>query len=277
MVIVQQPPAVINKEDKVTGSIAHATQSLKCLADDIHKVSDIARRTGFSKSTVHRVLKLMEHSQLAVQDTINRSYYLGPLITRLASDAITTHKRLIICADTEMKRLGDISEETVVLDIMMGLKFISLHEIPSRHNLKVSQEIKKSGTIYESLYAGASIKALMAQLDDKRLQMLMSIIHLYPATRNTVTDKKVLITQILDTRRLGYTVSRSERIPDTICVAVPVYHYVLPVGLSVVGPDMRLQSRIREVVMELKASSLRISKNIVEIFSDKKPEPRIFW
>ncbi len=279
MVIVQQKPAFLNlnKEDKVTGSIAHATQILKCLADDIHKVSDIARRTGFSKSTVHRVLKLMEQSHLAVQDTINRSYYLGPLITRLASNAITTHKRLITCADTEMKRLGDISEETVVLDIMMGLKFISLHEITSRHNLKVSQEIKKSGAIYDKLYTGASIKALMAQLDDRRLQMLMSIIQLFPATRNTVTDKKVLMTQILETRRLGYTISRSERIPDTICIAVPVCHYVLPVGLSVVGPDMRLQSRIREVVMELKASSIRISKNIVEIFGDKKPEPRIFW
>ena len=276
MVIVQPPPALV-KEDKVTGSIAHATQILKCLADDIHKVSDIARRTGFSKSTVHRVLKLMEQSQLAVQDTINRSYYLGPLITRLASSAITTHKRLITCADTEMKRLADISEETIVLDIMMGLKFISLHEIPSRHNLKVSQEIKKSSSVYDKLYAGASIKALMAQLDDKRLHMLLSIVNLFPATKNTVTDKRVLMGQILETRRLGYTVSRSERIPDTICVAVPVYHYVLPVGLSVVGPDMRLQSRIREVVMELKASSIRISKNIVEIFGEKRPEPRIIW
>ena len=278
MVIVQ-PPAVINinKEDKVTGSIAHATQILKCLADDIHKVSDIARRTNFSKSTVHRVLKLMEQSQLAIQDTINRSYYLGPLITRLASNAITTHKRLITCADTEMKRLGDISEETVVLDIMMGLKFISLHEIPSRHNLKVSQEIKNSGSVYDKLYAGASIKALIAQLDDKRLQMLMSAIQVFPATRNTVTDKKVLLAQVLDIRKVGYTVSRSERIPDTICIAVPVYHYVLPVGLSVVGPDMRLQSRTREVVMELKASSIRISKNIIDIFGDKKPETRIVY
>ncbi len=269
MVTVMQRTAAV-QEDKVTGSIAHATEILKCLSDNIHKVSDIARQTGFSKSTVHRVLKLMEQSRLVIQDTINRSYYLGPLVTRLASNAITTHKRLITCADTEMKKLSDATEETVVLDIMMGFQFISLYDVPSRHNLKVIQEIKNSGSKFDKLYAGASVKVLMAQLDDKRLQMLMSAITMFPATRNTVTDKKTLLAQVLDIRRTGYSISRSERIPDTLCLAVPVYHYILPVGLSVVGPDMRLQSKIREVVMELKSSSLRISKNILDIFGERK-------
>jgi DNA-binding IclR family transcriptional regulator len=270
MVTTVQTPAATGQPDKVTGSIAHATEILVCLSDDIHKVSDIARRTGFSKSTVHRVLKLMEQSQLAVQDTLNRRYYLGPLITRLASNAITTHKRLITCADAEMKRLAYLSEETVVLDIMMGLKYLPLYEIPSRHNLRVSQEIKRISQGYDQYYAGASVKTLLAQLDDKKLQTLMAIINIPPTTSRTVTDKRVLLAQITEIRKLGYSVSRSERIPDTICISVPVYHYNLPVAVSVVGPDIRLQSRIREVVVELKASSIRISKNIADIFGERK-------
>jgi DNA-binding IclR family transcriptional regulator len=258
---------------KVTGSIAHATEILICLSDDIHKVSDIARQTGFSKSTVHRVLKLMEQSQLAVQDTLNRRYYLGPLITRLASNAITTHKRLVTCADAEMKRLGDITEETVVLDIMIGFKYQTLHEIASRLNLKVSKEIKMAGPMLASLYAGASLKTLMAQLDDNKLKMLLSIINIIAVTERTVTDKKLLLAQIAEVRKTGYSVSHSERIPDTICISVPVYSYSLPVVLSVVGPDIRLQSRVREVIGELKASSTRISKNITDIFGPGKK----FW
>jgi IclR family transcriptional regulator, acetate operon repressor len=251
---------------KITGSIAHATEILICLRDDIHKVSDIARRTGFSKSTVHRVLKLMEQSQLVTQDTINHRYYLGPLVFRLASNALTTHKRLITCADAEMKRLVDVTEETVVLDTMMGLKFQTLHEIASRHNLKVSQEIKMAGPRYTSLYAGASAKVLMTQLDDKRLRMLISAISIIPVTERTITDKKLLLAQIADVRKTGYAVSRSERIPDTICISVPIFNYSLPVVLSVVGPDIRLQSQVRGVIAELKNSSIRISKNIAEIF-----------
>jgi len=274
MVILAQKPEDAGIK-KVTGSIAHATEILVCLADDIHKVSDIARQTGFSKSTVHRVLKLMEQSQLAVQDTLNRRYYLGPLITRLASNAMTTHKRLITCADAEMKRMADISEETVVLDIMIGFKSIQLHEIPSRHNLRVAKDIKPGDFSKIELYVGASIKSLMAQLDDNKLKMLLSIVNIPQITERTITDKKVLLAQIAEIRKQGYAVSRSERIRDTICIAVPVYHYTVPVSISVVGPDIRLQSRIREVVSELKTSSVKISKNIAEIFGEKK-KPFIF-
>src|SRR4030042_5343266 len=88
------------KAKKATGSIAHAVEILICLSNDIHKVSDIARQCDFSKSTVHRVLKLLEQTQLVVQDTINRRYYLGPLVRQLASNAIITPKRLIAYADT---------------------------------------------------------------------------------------------------------------------------------------------------------------------------------
>ena len=270
MVNAIREPCVSTPAGKVTGSIAHATEILICLSDDIHKVSDIARRTGFSKSTVHRVLKLMEQSQMAIQDTINRRYYLGPLVTRLASNALTTHRRLITCADAEMKRLVDITEETAVLDIMIGFKYQTLHEIASRQNLKVSQEIKMAGHLYTSLYAGASVKTLMAQLDDKRLQMLMSAISIIPLTERTITDKKLLLAQVAEVRKTGYAVSRSERIPGTICISVPVFNYSLPVVLSVVGPDIRLHSRIREVIGELKSSSIRISKNITDIFGERK-------
>ena len=256
------------KAKKATGSIAHAVEILICLSNDIHKVSDIARQCDFSKSTVHRVLKLLEQPQLVVQDTINRRYYLGPLVTRLASNAITTHRRLITYAEFEMQRLSSITGETVALDIMVGMQYLSLHEIPSPHNLRVTQESKKIGPLYTGLYAGASVKVLLAQLDENRLKVLMDMTTLTPVTERTITDKQLLTAQLQEIRRHGYAVSRGERIPGTICAAVPVNNYILLVGLSVVGPDSRLQSRIRQVVVELKTSSRRISKSIAGIFGD---------
>ena len=258
------------RPEKVTGSIAHATKILICLCDGIHKISDIARQTHFSKSTVHRVLKLLEQSQMAVQDTINRRYYLGPLISQLASGVIATHKRLISCADAEMKRLSCISEETVVLHIMMGLKYVSLYEMPSKHTLRVSQESKRAAPLFTELYAGASLKALMAQLDPDRLKILMETINIMPATEHTVTDKKVLMAQLAEIRKQGYAVSRGERLPGVVCVAVPVYKYILPVVLSVAGPEIRLQSRTKAIIAELKVSSGKISKNIADIFGERK-------
>ena len=110
------------KNGRLSGSIAHAASMLNCISKDTHSLTDIARQCDFSKSTVHRVLKRLEQSQLVVQDTINRRYYISLLISKLASNAITTHKRLVTYAEAEMQRLASISEETVALDIMSGIR-----------------------------------------------------------------------------------------------------------------------------------------------------------
>jgi IclR family transcriptional regulator, KDG regulon repressor len=257
------------KTAQATGSIAHAAEILICLSNDLHKVSDIARQCNFSKSTVHRVLKLLEQSNLVVEDTLNHRYHLGLLISQLAAKAIATHKRLISYAEAEMLRLSATTEETVTLDIMSGMQFLSLYEIPSQHNLRVTQESKRIGPLYADIYAGASAKVLLAQLDPARFKIVMDIMKIPPLTGRTVTDKKLLIAQLDEIRLKGYSVSRGERIPGAFCIAVPIKKYVLPVVLSVVGPDIRLQPRVKEVVTELKTSSERIGRNIEGIFGGR--------
>jgi DNA-binding IclR family transcriptional regulator len=272
MVDVLNRPAP-SSEHKVTGSIAHATEILICLSNDIHTVSDIARACRFSKTTVHRVLKLLEDSSLVVEDTINRNYYLGPLVRRLASNPTTTHKRLITCSMDEMKRLSYQTEETVAMDILSGINYYSLHEIPSRHDLRVTQESKKIGPLYAGIYAGATVKTLLSQLDEMRLKVFLDSISIVPETERTVTDKELLIAQLKDIRLKGYAVSYGERVPGTTCVAVPIKNYFLPVVLCVVGPESRLQPRVKDVLALLKASSTRISSSISSIFRSSVNSP----
>jgi DNA-binding IclR family transcriptional regulator len=257
---------ISNIESKATGSIAHATDILIRLSNDIHAVTDIARQCRLSKSTVHRVLKLLEQSHLVVEDTINRRYYLGPLVTRLASTPVTTHKRLIMCAMDEMKRLSNLTEETVAMDIMVGIQYFSLHEISSRHDLRVTQETKKIGPLYAGLYAGATVKALLSQLEDEKLKIVLANIKIAPETERTVTDKELLMAQLKEIRQKGYSVTYGERIPGAICIAAPIKNYVLPLVICVVGPESRLQPRVKEVITEIMTSARRISTSCSGIF-----------
>jgi DNA-binding IclR family transcriptional regulator len=247
---------------KTTGSVAHATNILICLSNDIHALTDIARQCNLGKSTVHRVLKLLEQSQFVVQDNINRRYYLGPLITQLASNPITTHEYLIMYANEEMKRLSHISEETVTLDMMIGIQYFSLYEIPSKQDLKVTRESRMGG----SLYSGASVKVLLSQLNDKQLKVALDSIIITRATEHTVTSKELLIAQIREIRQQRYATSHGERNPGVVCISVPIQGYILPVALSVIGPEIRLQPRAKEVIEEMKASSGRISGKIAGNF-----------
>jgi DNA-binding IclR family transcriptional regulator len=252
--------------EKATGSIAHATGILLCLSNDVHSLTDIARQCHLSKSTTHRVLKLLERSRLVVEDIINRRYYLGPLLKKLASDPAATHRRLITAADDEMRRLAGLTEETVAMDTLVGIQYVPLMEIPSRQDLKVTQEKRKTGSPYAGLYAGASVKVLLSQLDDDKMKTMLDHISIPRETERTVTDKTLLKTQLHEIRKRGYAVSCGERVPGVMSISAPVRNYFLPVALSVVGPEIRLRPRAKQVVAELKVSAGRIS-NVAAAFS----------
>jgi DNA-binding IclR family transcriptional regulator len=251
--------------DKLTGSIAHATSVLVCIGNDVHALTDIARECNLGKSTVHRVLKLLEQSRLVVQDTINRRYYLGPLLTRLTSNPVTTHEYLIMHAHDEMRHLCQVSEETISLDIMIGVQAFLLHEVTSTHQLKVSQEDRATGP----LLAGASFKVLFSMLNDKQLKAALDSLTITKQTERTITDKEKLMSQIKEIRQQGYAVSRGEWIGGVTCISVPVFKYSLPLSLSAVGPENRIKEREKIVIKELKASSARISENIKRIFENQ--------
>jgi DNA-binding IclR family transcriptional regulator len=255
-------------QDGLTGSIAHATDILVCIGNDFHALTDIARECNLGKSTVHRVLKLLEQSGFVVQDTINRRYYLGPLLTRLTSNPVTTHEYLILYAGEEMRRLSMITGETVTLDIMIGTHAFSLHEIASLHDLKVSQQDNMPGP----LLAGASFKTLLSILSDKQLDAALDSLEIHRPTERTVTDKALLKSQIKEVRKLGYAASRGEWITGVICISVPIFNYTLPLSLSVVGPESRLKLREKEAIEELKKSAASISVSITR-YLEKQAAP----
>ena len=250
--------------EKATGSIAHAKDILICLSDNIHSVSDIARRCRLSKSTTHRVLKLLERKRMVVEDVINRRYYLGPLIKKLAADPTAAHERLITCAADEMRRLAELTGETVTMDVIVGIKHVELYEIVSRQDLKVTEETKKIGPMFPWLYAGASVKVLLSQLDEEYLRVILD--HIQQETDRTVTDRALLKAQLNEIRQKGYAISHGERIPGTMCMSVPVRDYFIPVVLNVVGPEIRLQPRAKEVLAEMRLSAGRISAAVAAIF-----------
>ena len=241
-----------------SGSIAHGAAILVCLSQRVTTVSEIARQTGLGKSTVHRVLKLLEDADLVMQDPVNRNYYLGPLVARLNADPRTSHEHLVILALQEMQRLSQVSEETVALDILVGTQMIPVFELPSHHDLKVTAD-RSSG---DALHAGASRKVLLSLLPDRQLQSVLGLLRYAPVTDRTVTSRDVLLAQIKDIRAQGCAVSYGEWNAGVICLSVPLKPYQFPVALSIIGPEIRLQPNLQVLVKEAKLSAERISAKL---------------
>jgi DNA-binding IclR family transcriptional regulator len=245
-------------EKKSSGSVAHAANILLCLSEQVHTISEISRQCQLGKSTVHRVLKLLEQTGMVIQDPINRNYYLGPFISRLNANPGTSHEYLIILALDEMRRLSRLAGETIPLDLMIGLKLMPLYELTSLHDLKVTQQSKIEGPSH----AGASRKVLLSQLDDRQLKMVLAGLEYTKLTERTVTSPEVLMAQIKEIRKQGYAVSYGEVNPGVICLSAPVLHYVFPAAVSIIGPEVRIHSRVKEFIEELRVSAARISQKL---------------
>jgi DNA-binding IclR family transcriptional regulator len=261
--VVNVRKILLDPEKKKAGTIPRAAKILSCLGNNINTVTDIANHCSIAKSTVHRVLKLLEDSFMVIEDPVDRRYYLGPLITNLTINPVVTHEYLIRCAQEEMKRLSHFSEETVTLDILSGIQSVPLHEIPSIHEIRVTDDTKK----FAPLFTGASSKVLLSQFTDERLRITMKYIDIPRMTENTITDKELLTAQIKETRERGFAVSRGERIKGALCVSVPILNYTSPVVMSVIGPEYRFKSRLEVVTKELIDSGRRISRNVLDIYS----------
>jgi DNA-binding IclR family transcriptional regulator len=86
-----------------------------------------------------------------------------------------------------------------------------------------------------------------------------------PVGDAALSPEKLMI-QLKEIKRKNYAISYGERVKGCICISAPVNNYVLPVALSVVGPENRIKPGIKEMVRELKSAAELLSEQISETF-----------
>jgi len=242
--------------------IGRAAIIITCLGNGKNEIAEISKSTNLVKSTVHRILTKLVNAGFTVQDPLSRRYYLGPLITHFTSSPQITHQYLILHAINEMERLSQIFGETVALGVLVGLQHMRLHTIQSKYSLSIVQGTNWS--IQPFSFKGASIKALVAQVEDFELEKIYIHRNLKASQESQLTDKETFFKQIEEIRKQGYAISRGETIPGSLALSAPIKNYIFPACLSVIGLESRQESRIDETIRELKQSTLNISNDILK-------------
>ena len=244
---------------KTRNSVIRGIDILRRISEGTDRVTDLAKQQGLSKSTTHRLLKSLETTSIVRRDPITRRYYVGPLVLDLASRPIISHRGLTISAFEEMRRLRDLTQETVVLHIRIGLERVCLEELPSLQALRYTA----GKGLIAPVYSGSAGKILLAELTDGELDLLLRNIRYAKIGPNTITDQEFLMKEIRSARGQGYAVSFSERVPGSASISVPVRGYACPVALSVLGPESRFRTAVMmDHLEEIKRSAACISKKL---------------
>jgi len=241
-------------------SIDRAVAILRCFDAQRPEIgiSELARRTGLSTSTVHRLLVSMVDNQL-VRQSSDRRYSLGPLVMQLGRNGgIPTTLRDAALPVARMAR--DEAGETV-----------GIHELlPSGHRAVIDQvesrqELRRTYTelgVPLPIVHGAPGKAMLAFLPAERREWWLAQ-GIDPATPTTIADPDQLRAQLAEIRERGWAYSDAERTPGIRAVAAPVFDHtgtvVGALGFSV--PTVRMERpRVQELGERIKSFSWEVSK-----------------
>ncbi|GFG48958.1 transcriptional regulator, IclR family protein [Mycolicibacterium agri] len=239
-------------------SIDRAVAILRCFDGRSPElgISELARQTGLSTTTVHRLLAAMQKNHL-VRQTGTKRYGLGPFLLQLAnSGAIPRTFRE--AALPFMTDLRDEFDETVGLHEYLGAG----HRIVAAQ-VESHQELRRTYTdigVPIKLPHGGPGKAIWSALpQEERRRYLAEPIE--KKTEATTVDPVEVERELDQARARGYATSKGQRTVGIYAIASPVFNHTQKVigAIGVSVPEVRMTEeraehmgqRVREVAWQL--------------------------
>jgi DNA-binding IclR family transcriptional regulator len=213
-------------------------------------VSEVARRTGLPKTTVHRILGLLADLDLADHDDYMAGYRLGRRIVDLVRE--TPCMRTARLRDRLLPYLLDLyrmTEEAVHLGVLRDHGILVLERLYGHRSAPLSV---RAGTVLPA-HCTALGKTLLAHTDDTgRDRWITDRLTAY--TPRTLRTGEALTRDLSLARKRGYAVDSGEYRANLVCLAAPVWgRGRIPVAaVSVSGPADRMDlaevsARLRHV------------------------------
>jgi DNA-binding IclR family transcriptional regulator len=212
--------AMDTEGNDLIASIQKAIKVMESFSEDntLQSIQELCERTGYAKTTVHRIVQTLVHEGWMIQDVYSKRYGLGYGLLGYEKLVLVQESLVKVCAPI-MKRLRDVFNETVMLVIIERNHGRCIHKIESEHHIKLTGKVGK--TI--PLYAGATAKCILAFQDRNYIEKYLNNAKMEKFTDNTVIDKNEILKELNEIKKNGYTTSESEVDMDTFTVAVPIF------------------------------------------------------
>ncbi len=222
-------------------------------------VTEIATELGVHKSTVSRLIAVLESRGFVEQLSDRGKYRLGFTIVRLAG---STSAQMDLAKQSQpiCDELAVETGETTNIAILDGDRIINVVEAIGPAEIALRSWVGQSCPAH----ATSSGKVLLAALSPDRARELLGA-RLQSYTPNTVTQAATLFAELDETRRTGWAGVREELEVGLNAVAAPVRDGGGKViaALSVSGPSYRLDPTRFEAVARITAAAAdRISRRL---------------
>jgi DNA-binding IclR family transcriptional regulator len=230
--------------------------------------ADLASRVGLHKSTIHRLLVVLERQRL-IRRSAQGKYGLGMKLFELGSRAVL---QLDPGAQAEpfLRRLVGLTGETSHICVRNGNEMMSIANVEGRWTLGTPSTVGRR----TELYCTAVGKALMAYFPPKELDEVIAGLRFKRYTRRTITTATALREELARVRRRGFAVDDEEIEEGLRCIGAPIRNYTGEViaSISIAGPVFRIKKeRLGDLARAVIATAEGLSAGLGY---SRQPAPR---
>ncbi len=226
--------------DENLKSLVKIARILECFStiDRTLSLGDICARTGYPKSTTHRLIASMREVGLLDQDRERDRYRLGLKLFEFGN-LVLANMDLHREARPFVEALTRLSGYVVHLAVFDGNQAVVIHRSdPSPEGAMPVTFIESAPT-----HCTGVGKAILAFQPEPVIDRIIGM-GLKRYTEATITDPRKLRIELEQTRKRGYSIDNFEHQPGLRCVGAPIRDQSGRVfgGISVSGPARRLRA-----------------------------------
>ena len=217
-----------------------------------HKLSTIdvlSETTGIPRSTVHRILKILQEEGVVLKST-GKGYALTPRLLSIGLRGMAERDMLDVAIPV-VRMLSESTRETVSINIISGYERVCIYRIEGTQPITRSIRIGSQAPLFRGS-AGKVIAAFLTSWERER------ILKVY-LEENRLDESQVpaLLSELGKVYEQGYSISSGERVEGSASLAVPIRDVMDHVvgALSLATIQERFTAENRKKYLELLESA----------------------
>jgi IclR family KDG regulon transcriptional repressor len=219
---------------------------------------ELAARSGYVKSSVHRILQSLKKHGYVEQSMVGGPYRLGLEVLILAR-SVNQGRNLLQLGRRYLVELVEAFSETAFLAILRKRQvfFVDTQEAPQ--DLRLVSPL--SAKVH--FHATAAGKVIAAFLPPEPRAFLLATLNLEPLTARTITSRLRLEKEWAEIFRRGYAVNNEESFVGGIFLAGPVFdsRHSICGSISIGIPKSRFSAKLeKKMSAQLAQSCDRLSR-----------------
>ena len=233
-----------NGSAKYIQSIERASEILRCFEDAKELgLTEISKITGLHKSTASGIINTLKKENFLHQNEETGKLRLGLELFRLSTHIQLSYRDICM---PYLDDLMEITGETINLVMREGDRIVYIEKKESLHSMRICTKIGQQ----LPLHCTGAGKAILAFLPFEEINAILSRTSFRSFTKNTITNKEVLLEQMAEIQKNGYATDVEELEYGLICIGAPIFNQKnQPIaGISISGPITRMTSPVQKKI-----------------------------